>query len=286
MARARTIKPGFFTNDLLGECEPLARILFEGLWCHADRRGRLPCRPRKLKAEILPYDDADITKLLEQLSNRGFVQIYSVDGTEYIQVQNFTKHQSPHMKEPESTIPAPGEHQTNPVPPPEEPPSSRALTPFPSPVSLNPSPGSDASASAAPSTPLDLKRELWRTGRAFLAKHGYSEKQAGSLLGKWRSEFGDAGVIEVLAAAEAAAPSGDVAEYIFGCLKRRKAANGTKADRKLSPNESTFAGFAIALGTIEREEAARAETDWRDDRDPSVALLEPRRSPANQSQGG
>ena len=37
MARARNIKPGFFTNDVLADCDPLARLLFAGLWTVADR---------------------------------------------------------------------------------------------------------------------------------------------------------------------------------------------------------------------------------------------------------
>lgn len=107
MARARNIKPGFFTNDVLAECSALARLLFQGLWCHADREGRLEDRPRKIKAEILPYDDCDVEELLQQLSSRGFVVRYQHGSERFIQVTNFGKHQNPHMKEPESTIPAP-----------------------------------------------------------------------------------------------------------------------------------------------------------------------------------
>jgi hypothetical protein len=55
VARSRNIKPGFFLNDELAECEPLARILFAGLWCIADREGRLEDRPKRIKAEVLPY---------------------------------------------------------------------------------------------------------------------------------------------------------------------------------------------------------------------------------------
>lgn len=108
MARARNIKPGFFTNDVLAECSSLARILFQGLWCHADREGRLEDRPRKLKAEILPYDDCNIEELLQQLENRGFIIRYQHGSERFIQVVNFCKHQNPHVKESESTIPAPG----------------------------------------------------------------------------------------------------------------------------------------------------------------------------------
>lgn len=106
MARARNIKPGFFTNDVLAECSALARILFQGLWCHADREGRLEDRPRKLKAEILPYDECNTEELLCQLESRGFIVRYSHGAERFIQVVNFCKHQNPHVKEQESTIPA------------------------------------------------------------------------------------------------------------------------------------------------------------------------------------
>lgn len=108
MARGRNIKPGFFSNEELCECDPLARILFVGLWCYADRSGRLEYRPKRLKAHILPYDDTSIIHLIEQLSVHGFITVYEVGGRhKYIQINNFHKHQHPHVKEPASTIPAP-----------------------------------------------------------------------------------------------------------------------------------------------------------------------------------
>jgi len=107
MARARNIKPGFYTNDILAECEPLARILFSGLWCFADREGRLEDRPKKIKAEILPYDDCNADDLLNQLEKHGFILRYASGEYKYIQVLNFGKHQNPHVKEQESDIPAP-----------------------------------------------------------------------------------------------------------------------------------------------------------------------------------
>ncbi|MEQ5753237.1 hypothetical protein ABN357_19495 [Providencia rettgeri] len=131
MARARNIKPGFFTNDDLAECEPLARILFVGLWTVADREGRLEDKPRKIKAMVLPYDDADCDKLLSQLHGKNFITRYVVDGNEFIQINNWKKHQNPHMKEAASEIPeqvtqptdikeAPEKHHTSTVQEPEE----------------------------------------------------------------------------------------------------------------------------------------------------------------------
>ncbi len=99
MARARNLKPGFFLNDELAECDPLARLLFAGLWCIADREGRLEDRPKRIKAEILPYDDCDVDKFLNDLQSHGFIKRYEVDGKRYIQIINFKKHQNPHIKE-------------------------------------------------------------------------------------------------------------------------------------------------------------------------------------------
>jgi hypothetical protein len=121
MARARNLKPSFFTNDILAEVPALGRLLFQGLWCVADREGRLADRPRKLKAEILPYDDCDVEAMLCMLAERGFIQRYQVNGERFIQVVNFTKHQNPHIKESASSIPAPDEHSASTVQAPEIP---------------------------------------------------------------------------------------------------------------------------------------------------------------------
>lgn len=115
MARARNIKPGFFTNDVLAQCEYGARLVFVGLWCIADREGRLEDRPLRIKAQIMPFDNCDIDSLLSQLATNGFITRYEVANRKYIQVNNFRKHQNPHVKEGASTIPAPDLHHTSPA---------------------------------------------------------------------------------------------------------------------------------------------------------------------------
>src|SRR3990167_3168710 len=107
MPRIRYIKPGFFENDTLANVSPLGRLLFAGLWCHADREGRLEDRPDRLKAAILPYDRCDLDELLGSLARHGFIRRYRAGGHRLIQVENFSKHQRPHIKEPPSTYPAP-----------------------------------------------------------------------------------------------------------------------------------------------------------------------------------
>jgi hypothetical protein len=115
MARARSLKPGFFTNGDLLECEPLARILFAGLWTEADRRGILEDRPRTLKVKLLPADECDIEDLLCQLAAHGFIVRYEADGVRCIAVINFGKHQYPHRDERANTLPALPEHHANTV---------------------------------------------------------------------------------------------------------------------------------------------------------------------------
>lgn len=115
MARLRTIKPAFFTNDELATVPPLGRLLFAGLWCVADREGRLEDRPLRIKAEVLPYDECDVHELLNQLARAGFVLRYEAEERRLIQIVNFAKHQNPHVKEAASTLPAPDEHSASTV---------------------------------------------------------------------------------------------------------------------------------------------------------------------------
>lgn len=112
--RARNIKPSFFKSDALGSCSPLARLLFQGLWCMADHEGRLHYRPRRIKVEILPYDDVDVGDLIAELiaadPDDPMIRLYG--GTEespaYLWIPRFRAHQSPCRREREkaSAIPA------------------------------------------------------------------------------------------------------------------------------------------------------------------------------------
>ena len=109
MSRLRTIKPGFFLDEYLADCQPLARLLFAGLWTIADREGRLEDRPRRIKAECLPYDDCDVHLLLDELAIHGFIVRYVVNGDRFIGIPTWHKHQNPHIKEAPSIIPTPVE---------------------------------------------------------------------------------------------------------------------------------------------------------------------------------
>ena len=126
MMRSRNIKPGLYKDDELAECSIWARYLFPGLWQLADREGRLEDRPKKIKAEIYPFDDCDVDALLWELHNANSIIRYEVKGKRYIWIPNFVRDQNPHKNEKASIIPAhsdsreitgqvPEQHHTNPA---------------------------------------------------------------------------------------------------------------------------------------------------------------------------
>lgn len=113
MARARNIKPGFFTNDELVELPFEVRLLFIGLWTLADREGRLVDRPKKIKMEIFPADSVECDGALAMLEKSGFILRYTKEDGKFIQIINWKKHQNPHIKEAASSIPSPWENDAD-----------------------------------------------------------------------------------------------------------------------------------------------------------------------------
>lgn len=111
MPRIRTIKPEFFFDEELADLPAITRLFFIGLWAQADRKGRLEDRPTKLKAQILPYEKADVDALLNSLQPKFLVR-YEIDGKKYLWIKAFDKHQRPHHTEAESCIPAYGGEST------------------------------------------------------------------------------------------------------------------------------------------------------------------------------
>ena len=113
MPKIRTVKPDFFKDEDLAELPFWVRILYEGLWVLADREGRLEERPKKIKAELFPYDKVDIVKGLELLAQTKpfsptktpFIKRYQVENDQYIQILAWHRHQRPHHTEAESKIP-------------------------------------------------------------------------------------------------------------------------------------------------------------------------------------
>jgi hypothetical protein len=139
--RARSIKPGICDNEVLGTADPFCTLLFERLWMMADREGRLEDRPLRIKAQAFPYREGlDVAPLLQWLHDQGFIQRYTVEKTAYIQVLKFGEHQSPHVKEAPSKIPAPDSPGASTMPAPDKHGASPVLArEIPAPAALTPS---------------------------------------------------------------------------------------------------------------------------------------------------
>lgn len=99
------MKPGFFQNEQLAELPFEARLLFIGLWCMADREGRLENRPKRIKMNVFPADSIDVEPLLDGLEGRGLIERYEAKGVPCIEIPKFLEHQRPHHQERASQIP-------------------------------------------------------------------------------------------------------------------------------------------------------------------------------------
>lgn len=75
------------------ELSAFARLLFIGLWNFADDDGRMVYSPKKIKMQIFPSDTLDISELFGEILRESLIDIYVVDGVEYLQVKNFAQHQ-------------------------------------------------------------------------------------------------------------------------------------------------------------------------------------------------
>lgn len=97
MARIRTVKPEFWTDETLAELPRDVRLLFLGLLNHVDDEGRCVDNEKLVKAAVFPLDDdvdsTTVRRWLDELSSTRRVVLYEVAGRRYLQVANFKKHQ-------------------------------------------------------------------------------------------------------------------------------------------------------------------------------------------------
>lgn len=98
--RARNIKPSITKNEDLAELPFEARLLFSWLPMMADWQGRMEDRPKRIKAELFPYDNVDVDQLLTELHRKSFITRYEIENRgKFIWIINFSKHQHPHKQE-------------------------------------------------------------------------------------------------------------------------------------------------------------------------------------------
>jgi hypothetical protein len=93
MARIRSIKPEFWSDEKIVELDPVARLFFIGLWNFADDNGNLVKSVKRIKMQVFPADVIDCSELIDSLSTHGLLIEYAVNGEKFLHIKGFRKHQ-------------------------------------------------------------------------------------------------------------------------------------------------------------------------------------------------
>lgn len=111
MARIRSVKPEFWTDEDLADLPRDARLLYIGLWNLSDEQGRLRGDARYIKGQLFPYDDdlppAMLDVLLDALAAARKVVRYESASRSYLFLPTLARHQRLESDKVESKLPAP-----------------------------------------------------------------------------------------------------------------------------------------------------------------------------------
>ncbi|WP_165964592.1 hypothetical protein [Actinomadura sp. KC216] len=119
------MKPEFWTDGVIVQLSPFARLFYQGTWNFACDRGHLADDPVGLKLKILPADDVDPEALIAELIKYGRIERrVTADGRKFLHVKRLPDHQKVDARW-QSRCPYCAA-QAEPVPPDDNPPSPAA----------------------------------------------------------------------------------------------------------------------------------------------------------------
>ena len=98
MSRKRMVSPEFYTDEKILELPIPARLMFIGIWNHANDEGILKNSPKQLKVQIYPADEDMTITLIKQyldlmISLKLLTKGTNIDNTELLKVTNWSDHQ-------------------------------------------------------------------------------------------------------------------------------------------------------------------------------------------------
>ena len=109
MARIRTLKPTFWSDDRVADLSRDARLLLIGLISFADDEGRFLASSAAILGYIFPHDGLSETRLrkwMDEIEASGIIRFYSVNRREYGAFPKWADHQK--ISHPlASSLPAP-----------------------------------------------------------------------------------------------------------------------------------------------------------------------------------
>jgi hypothetical protein len=93
MARIRSIKPEFWTDEKIVELDFVERLLFIGLWNFADDQGYLDYSPKRIKMQIFPGDNVDVVEGLKKLHEVSLIEAFDGPRGVVLWITHWMKHQ-------------------------------------------------------------------------------------------------------------------------------------------------------------------------------------------------
>ncbi len=103
----------------------------------------------------------------------------------------------------------------------------------------------DKTEAKASDASVDFAKQLWDRGVAFLGRHGTEDRQARSLIGKWRKAYQDTDIFEAFAACSKEGVI-DPVPWITARLGGKDKANGKAASKGERRIQSWLAGASVA----------------------------------------
>jgi hypothetical protein len=93
MARIRTIKPEFWVDDQIVELDFTTRLLFIGLWNFVDDEGYIEFKPKRIKMQVFPADDLDVSEILRNLLEASRIELFDSEQGQLLKITNWDRHQ-------------------------------------------------------------------------------------------------------------------------------------------------------------------------------------------------
>jgi hypothetical protein len=107
MARIRTIKPEFWTDEKLGPMSPVTRLVFLGLISMADDMGRVVHNVKMVDAFVFPWTDDTCADAIETLCEAGRLRSgLTASGQRVLEIAHWKKHQKIDKPNMASALPA------------------------------------------------------------------------------------------------------------------------------------------------------------------------------------
>ena len=93
MARKRMVDPEFWLDEDITALGFECRLFYIGTWNFADDYGVVEDSAKKLKAQVFPYDDVDVQKIIDKLVKLGKLVRFDAEGKQWLYIRKFLKYQ-------------------------------------------------------------------------------------------------------------------------------------------------------------------------------------------------